>query len=317
MLVQVTCRDGWDGLGCKQEEIKWVIGRGLTGTLQFVFAVLAAVAGVGLGDIGALSSVNTVVAAVLGRYILGERLGPLHVGAMLFSIAGAVLISDPAKMGSQGHAFAWLGYSLALLSGVSFGLMFICTRKSRSASTMLLTVSAMSQRGMVCWILAGTPAVNDFSYAKVVLKPGRAVGFLGLLIAITFSGNALASVGAKRCPAAISATLMTAVSMGVGYGAQIVIIHQIPNTFTITGAMLMLLSVVTMATARLPAPSASVSVELSEVPQTPSSVRSALSLASFVASEYAERQQAEAMPAAPASELRPRPVTVGGAQAYA
>eukprot|EP00931_Biecheleriopsis_adriatica_P109181 TRINITY_DN8343_c0_g2_i1.p1 TRINITY_DN8343_c0_g2~~TRINITY_DN8343_c0_g2_i1.p1 ORF type:complete len:256 (-),score=40.41 TRINITY_DN8343_c0_g2_i1:24-740(-) len=238
---------------------------------------------------------------------------------MLFSIAGAVLISDPAKMmGSQGKRFSWLGYTLALLSGVSFGLMFICTRKSRSASTLLLTVSAMGQRGMVCWILAGTPAVNDNSYIKLVASPGQAVGYLLLLIAVTIIGNSLASVGAKRCPAAISATLMTSVSMGVGYGAQIAIFQEMPNMLTLIGALLMLLSVVTMAIARIPAPTAdSRSVEVPDISPTPSDTRSARSLASFVASEYAERQQSEVMPAAPASELRPRPAVLGSAQAHA
>merc|ERR1712048_135438 len=181
---------------------------------------------------------------------------------------------------------------------------------------MLMTVSAMSQRGIACWILAGTPAVNDHSYEQVVASPWQAVGYLVLLIAVTFAGNFFATVGAKRCPAAISATLMTAISMSVGYAAQIVIFKEMPNTFTLIGALLMLVSVVTMAIARLPAPTAGESPNPPEVPQTPSSIRSATSLASFVASEYAERQ-AQDMPAAPASELRSRAVTLGMAQTYA
>jgi len=303
MMVKVSC-DGWDGLSCKQNEIKWVIGRGLCGTLQFLFAVLAAVAGAGLGDIGALSSINTVVAALLGRCVLGERIGPVHVLAMLLSITGAVFISDPTKMNSGSKPFAWLGYTLALLCGASLGLMFICARKSKSASSWLMTVSAMGQRGLVFWIVAGTPAVDDFSYDKVVASPWLAVCYLLLLTFTTFTGNFLATVGAKRCPAAISATLMTAVSMGVGYGAQIAIFKQMPNSFTLVGALLMLLAVVTMAFARLP--------KAQTEPSIAPSVQSSRSLASFVASEYAVRQGSESeMVPAVSSELRPRAVSLG------
>mmetsp|Transcript_18363 Transcript_18363/g.38214 ORF Transcript_18363/g.38214 Transcript_18363/m.38214 type:complete len:384 (+) Transcript_18363:23-1174(+) len=326
ILVGVLATQGWDGLSCKQNEIKWVIGRGICGTGQFLFAVLAAAAGASLGDIGALSSINTVVAALLGRLFLGERLGPWHAGAMLFSIAGAVLISDPAKMGSQGKPFAWLGYFLALMSGISFGLMFICSRKSGSASSWLLSVSAMGQRGNICWILAGTPAVDDHSFNRVAADPWLALALVVLLIVVTFLGNFLSTVGAKRCPAAVSATWMTAVSMGVGYAAQTLIFKQVPTALTLAGAFMMFLAVVTMAIARLPPRQRTRETSSGPPPDLSSSAAASpssesRSLASFVASEYAERQPPEAveefMPEMHrASDLRPRPVSVGAAAAF-
>eukprot|EP00413_Alexandrium_margalefii_P009491 CAMPEP_0204543330 /NCGR_PEP_ID=MMETSP0661-20131031/19675_1 /ASSEMBLY_ACC=CAM_ASM_000606 /TAXON_ID=109239 /ORGANISM="Alexandrium margalefi, Strain AMGDE01CS-322" /LENGTH=109 /DNA_ID=CAMNT_0051550053 /DNA_START=53 /DNA_END=379 /DNA_ORIENTATION=+ len=55
IVVVTVSTKGWSGLSCKEREIKWVLGRGLCGTCQFLFAVLAAAAGAGLGDVGALS----------------------------------------------------------------------------------------------------------------------------------------------------------------------------------------------------------------------------------------------------------------------
>lgn len=81
-------------LGFTPCQVKWVILRGLFGCANNVLSVSAILAGAHIGSVGALLSVNTVVAALLGRLVLGEALGKLHILAVFFSLAGAILISD-------------------------------------------------------------------------------------------------------------------------------------------------------------------------------------------------------------------------------
>ncbi|CAE7782494.1 NLRC5 [Symbiodinium sp. CCMP2456] len=198
-LVIVLClnavmvaRQGIAAYHCERKEIKWVLLRGLFGSSNNVLSVCAALAGAPMGSIGVLSSVNTVVAALLGRVVLGEPLGKLHILAVLFSVAGAVLISDPKATVSEGTASgasAYLGYVLALLSGVSLGFIFISSRKSKSASPMLLTTSSMTFRCVTCCTLACIPAANSGGLQVLADSPGFAVLLLLVLLVAMLVSN--------------------------------------------------------------------------------------------------------------------------------
>jgi len=127
--------------------------------------------------------------------------------------------------------------------------------------------------------------------------PLDAVFILVLLVTVTFIANFTATAGAKRCPAAVSATLMTAVNMGVGYLAQVFVFRQPPTAAAICGACLMFVSMVIMALSRLPFRQKIVG---DAAPSSPRSVASTVStdtathsFASFIASEYAEKHTPE------------------------
>ena len=152
-------------------DVKWVVLRGFFGCGSNVFTVCAVLAGAHVGSVGALSSVNTVVAALLGRLVLGEALGKLHVLAILLAVAGAVLISDPETMGTADSKI--LGNALALLAGICLGCMFISSRKSGKASAQILTCSAMAWRWVVCWVLAF--CVPDGHFENFLTSPLESV----------------------------------------------------------------------------------------------------------------------------------------------
>ncbi|CAE7947625.1 NLRC5, partial [Symbiodinium sp. KB8] len=296
LQVVMLARQGVDAYHCQRKEIKWVLSRGLFGCGNNVLSVCAALAGAPMGSIGVLSSVNTVVAALLGRVVLGEPLGKLHILSVLFSMTGAVLISDPqstVSAGAETGPGAYLGYVFALLSGVSLGCMFISARKSKSASPMVLTTSAMSFRCVVCWTLACVPAANDGRLQILADSPGFAILLFAALLIVLLVCNLTSSAGSQLCPAAISATVMTATNMSTGYAADILLFHKIPSLTTILGAAMMLLAVVTVAVARLPWRSSVPNAAEHEPDQTSrstTSVGSQESLVSFVASEFAEQQ---------------------------
>lgn len=323
----------------QRREVKWVFLRGLFGCFNNVLSVCAVLAGAQVGSVGALGSVNTVVAALLGRLVLGEPLGKLHVLAVIFSLAGSILISDPQQaLSSMGSSL--FGNLLALLAGISLGCMFISSRKSGSASSMMLTTSAMLQRWIVCWCLAFLPVIPDGRFGLLRQNVGRTFLFWLCLAATIFCTNLAASVASKKCPAALSSTLVTGATMTCGYLSDILVFGKYPSTLTIIGAVMMLLAVMTMALTRLPpkttrtddpaestGPTEQRHTADTGTTVTPSSTRRSTSrhgsLASFVASEFAERRlevEEEELPV-PASGPRHRlpstmlPTTVLGAKA--
>ena len=89
-----------------------------------------------MGSVGALSSVNTIVAALLGHFVLGEDFSRLHLLALLLAMGGVVLIWDPDTMGTSDPKV--LGNALALLGGFSSGCTTIVTRKAGKASSLML-----------------------------------------------------------------------------------------------------------------------------------------------------------------------------------
>jgi len=205
---------------------------------------------------------------------------------------------------------------LASLSGASFGIMFICALKAGKAPTLLLTVSAMTQRCLVLWVVALTGLVDDNSLQRIVAFPWQAVGVLVSLMLVTFLGNYSANAGAKKCPAAVGSTVKTGTSLCVGYAAQVVIFNEPPTLISLLGALMMFLAAVTMAIARLPrktshevdvianvmeAGSPEAASGVSEMPDE----TAAKSLAAFIASEYAERQAAPEQALATAVVMTP------------
>lgn len=236
----------------ERREVKWVMLCGFFGCINSAMNPLAVLAGADVGTVGALGSLNTVVAALLGRLVLQEPLGKVHLLAVGLSVLGAVFISDPVEaVASMGSSL--LGNMLALCGGIAQGGIFICARKSGGASSMMLSTSAMTQRWIVFWILAF--AVPDGRFQSLTASPGNsALLFLGLTVIIS-AANLLTMVASKKCPAALSSTLMTGSQMTTGYLLDFAVFHSVPKVRTMLGATLMFFSVVTMALTRLPAKS--------------------------------------------------------------
>ncbi|CAK9011531.1 unnamed protein product [Durusdinium trenchii] len=283
-------------------EVKWVLSRGLFGALNNVLNICAILAGAHIGSVAALGSVNTVVAALLGRLVLGEPLGKWHVLAILLFLVGAVLISDPREaLASMGSSL--LGNLLALLAGITLGFVFISARKAGQASSTLLTFSAMAQRVVACWATALLLGKADGNIESLAESPPKSMLFFLLLLLVLLLANWLSSLASKLCPAALTATLLTGGQMITGYLLDIFAFGKLPKVITLIGASLMFLAVLTMTLARLP----------------PNTVEtdSPSSLANFMAAEYAERKnvmvedQDQEMPSGPRKRTISLDVPVG------
>ena len=237
-----------------QDKAKWIFARGLMGAAAAVFSLAAVAAGAPIGDSSALGTVNIIVACLLGRFVLGEDLRILQIVSMVVTVVGGIFITKPEFMfgAPAGHATStsipWGGYALALASGISSGFLFIVSRKMQDVSTLVVTTSVTVQEGSAFLILALAGFFKEPPIGETLeQEPLRVVlCCTGLLLLIFGSAGAI-SAGSTMCPAAASSTVYMFTSMTLGYIAQSVIHHQVPDAITLTGAALMVLAVILMS----------------------------------------------------------------------
>lgn len=234
-------------------EWKWIVLRGAFGSGTALFAWAAVAEGAPLGDASALSSVNVVVAALLGRVFLAEPLNFFHICALISSVAGAVLVSNPEAITGVSHSTGstpWIGYALALGSGLSSGGLFIASRKSQGISPLVMSFSVLLQEGLSLWVVSSFGFVKDGPLEPLIAHPAMGVAwFMSFLLLFTGCVFTI-SLGSQLCPAAASSTIFTSVSMSLGYVAQSIVHHQRPEALTELGAVLMLLAVAFIAAGR-------------------------------------------------------------------
>jgi len=229
---------------------KWVILRGLFGALVLLLNVLAVASGAPMGDASALTSINVVVSALLGRAFLGESLRALHCVALFLSVVGALLISKPESLFGGGGDVPMLGYAIALASGVSSGANFIACRKSQGISPVLLTGSATLQGGIMLVLVSASGLAPQAPLHAMAVAPEVSV-LAALALLLLLAGNSWClSVGGQLCPAAVSSTMFTSTGMMLSYALQTVLHGEPPKPMTLAGAGLMLCAVGLLAFAR-------------------------------------------------------------------
>lgn len=292
----------------RAQDWKWIVLRGAFGSGTALLAWAAVAEGAQVGDASALGSTNVVVASLLGLVVLGERLSLLHILALVFSLAGALLVSKPAAVfGSQhtdeGTGTAWFGNLLALGSGICSGGLFIASRKSQGISSSIMITSVFLQEGLGCWLVAWLGLVKDGPLEPLVADPrlgiALLVSFMALFAGITWT----ISLGSQLCPAAASSTIFTSVSMTLGYIAQSVVHNQRPSRLSEVGAAFMMLAVALVALARrcqsrsVAAREAPAAIVASESPEEVFSCadHQLESLASFMAAEFSGLDRAKAV----------------------
>jgi len=234
---------------------KWIFLRGFFGMSVLMLSLMAVAFGAPLGDASALSSINIVVSAVLGRCFLGESLRLLHVLALCLSVVGAVFVAKPeaffgAPEQSAEGGSPMLGYAVALASGFVSGGTFIASRKAQSIDPIVMTASVALMEGAASCILPLVGAVDELPMWAMLEAPGDAAALLLALFVLGLFGSWTMSLGSQLCPAAMSSTLFTSTSMSVSYVAQVVLHHAAPEPLTVMGAGLMLCGVSLLAFAR-------------------------------------------------------------------
>lgn len=292
---------------------KWVFARGVFGVANFVFLVLAVRVGTSAGDVASLASVNTIVAALAGRIFLKEQLRGWHFFAIGCCLLGGLLISKPKFLfGASAGESSWLGCGLAVAGGFAAAGIAISSRKSGTVSVWWLTLCTLFLSGNAFVILPWMGAVEDFSLEPFKHSTWNVMLWVMLLLGIMLLAILSSSAGNQWCPAAVSATIGTAARMVWGYLAELLVFGNTPEPLTLTGATLMLLSVLVMTLARKPAPQGQAASSPSAASQdcAPTGLPDTQddddeSLGSFMASEFAVKEAHEARLRRPAREELP------------
>lgn len=234
-------------------EIKWVFMAGFAFTASYMSMLLAVRVGMSLGDFASLNSTNVVFAALLGRLFLSEPLGAPHVAAVLSSVVGATLISQPEALfgNSSGPAAPWFAYLFALLSGLGDAGVFVCSRRLSDMSPAYLLLSFNAQSAVASFACAATME-GGLAVHLLAAAPREAIGLVLGSASVHVICMVVWVLAAQWCPAAVSATTDTGTRMIVGYGAQLLLGAAPLDGLTLVGAALMLCGVVAMALARTP-----------------------------------------------------------------
>jgi len=245
------------GLGLPPKgQRRWVAACGLFMAASVVCSIMAMDVGAPLGDVSALVSINVVMAALLGRVLLGETLRGVHAVSVLCSVVGAVLIARPEAIFGRRETVdsplgnAWVGYVLAPIGGFFDACTLICARKCQGASEWHIAFAYYFQGFVFLAALIATPGIQPEPFAKPMAAPMEAVGWLAAMASIDMPSMVLYSRGAMALPAALSATVDTAGRMVLGFVVDWLLFGKVLGAFTATGAALMLLGVVAMALVR-------------------------------------------------------------------
>lgn len=235
-----------------REQWKWVLTRSCFGAAQFILRILAVRLGAPLGDVAALSSINTVAAAVLGRMILGEEIQRVHAVGLSCAAAGSIVII--ASGVSRLDTAAIIGFGLAILCAFAQASSLICARKSIGICPAGFSCIDALLISMSVVVLVETGCVQDFTLDPLEESPQQVLAWYGLIIASTLSSTVSVGLGAVLCPAAISATVSTGATIVSSYIVDILLFGAIQEPWPVVGAALIMASLLLMATTRVTVP---------------------------------------------------------------
>jgi drug/metabolite transporter (DMT)-like permease len=228
---------------------RWLIGRGIFGTASFTFMSLAVRVGTPAGDVAALTSINTVVAAFAGRLFLNEPMRWSHVLASLTCICGASLITEPKFIfgRSENRPEAGLGYSFALVGGFCQAGIAVCSRKIGGLSLWWSTLPVAVFSSLAWFALSALGILNDFTFQHPLASPVECLLWCVLLFILGTSAIVAQNAAGQCCRTSVIATVGTGARMVWGYVGDISFFGREPAFHTVSGAMLMLASVFAVA----------------------------------------------------------------------
>jgi DME family drug/metabolite transporter len=136
-----------------------------------------------------LLSLAPLMAAILARPLLGERIGSLGVFAIAIALAGVALMSglsfNADEIFSTNGNGPWLARALAVGAALSFALYSLATRGARTqdldaALVAVGIVTAISCAAALLWL--GLPMAPTFRDAVLALIHGGIILALGLVL---------------------------------------------------------------------------------------------------------------------------------------
>ena len=158
----------------------------LLASLAFIYAVKTTTA----ANASFLGSVTPLVAVVLARVVLGERLSRVTLGAIIVAFVGLIV-----TVFGDLHAGNMIGNTAALMASVGFAIYTISVRSDPSVDWSPVLPGYAAMMIVLC-------SVITFAHGKTLFPPAKDIG-LALLHGAVFIvvGTTLFNHGSKRVPA--------------------------------------------------------------------------------------------------------------------
>jgi len=219
----------------------WVsVGAMVASQIFFVAAIKAG----NTAEVFFLMSLAPLMAAVLARPLLGERLGLLSALAIAIALGGVALMSglngQTDGLPSALPEDAWLARGLALGTAVAFALYSLATRGSRpeDLDAALLAVGVVTtalSAGILLWL--GLPLASSPPDAALALLHG------GIILA---AGLVLFAQGSRRVPGVTLVMLAQAETIAAPVWAYL-LFDETTTTAVVIGGTLIVLAVLMQA----------------------------------------------------------------------
>ncbi len=158
----------------------------LLASLAFIYAVKTTTA----ANASFLGSVTPLVAVILARVVLGERLSRVTLGAIVVAFAGLIV-----TVFGDLHAGNMIGNTAALMASVGFAIYTISVRSDPNVDWSPVLPGYAAMMIVLC-------SVITLAHGKTLFPPAKDIG-LGLLHGAVFIvvGTTLFNRGSKRVPA--------------------------------------------------------------------------------------------------------------------
>ena len=146
-----------------------------------------------------------VWAALLARWLLGERITAAILGRIALALAGAAIVLHQPGMGVPlpSSLADWLGLS----GGVAFATVNVLLRRNAAASDEARTLALFVGGGAVALPLAALLASSGVIAAAPAPAPAWIAGTAALALAL-LAGNVALQRAAARLPASVTALVM-------------------------------------------------------------------------------------------------------------
>lgn len=190
----------------------------------------------------AYSKTEPVQAAIFGLVLLGERITPGAIGAIIVGVMGVVLISVarmPLSFANLWKAMVGRTALIGILSGALFGLAAVATRSASlslggpdpimQAAVTLAVVSTMQTIIMAVWI--AKKDVTEFARVARAWRSSTLVGVAGILgSAGWFTAMTLQQVAYVRA--------LGQIELVFTFAASVLIFHEKINRQEVAGCLL-------------------------------------------------------------------------------
>lgn len=200
----------------------------LLASLAFVYAVKTTTA----ANASFLGSITPLVAVVLARVVLAERLSPITVGALVVALVGLIV-----TVFGDLHAGNMIGNIAALLASVGFAIYTISLRSDPEADWSPVLPGYAAMMIVLC-------STITLAHGKTLFPPAKEIA-LALVHGAVFIvvGTILFNLGSKRVPA-VPMTVFAQTEMVFVPLWVFLVLSEAPKPATVAGGAIIFAAVV-------------------------------------------------------------------------